>query len=482
MGGKGYRSVTDYCAALYQPLPFEVWTYDVAGNVWSLVRRYDQDAPADYRGRGGADAAAVAAVADDDTVLWLGPGPGRNDAHSAWLCRLDVSAADPDGASACGVKPGTVAQRSGSFDPDWYTNGIPPPDPAAVDAFLAGLKPNAWTPVPCPKWPVNRQGGGWSTVTLDPDRDQILHIGGGHSSYFGNDVAHYDLRAGRWSIAGRPQFALEYNYDLSGPGPWAFNGAPWGNHNYHAYAYDPTVGRMVSIRNNWTLLYDPVSRTWPFAEKFGKLPFPSSKYVNYLCTTPQGVVCWTPVTRGSSKTSLWRLEHGRAWQEIKTSGEALPMPVCDGSTITYDSARGRLLFTTTTPKGGSHGQVWACDLKTGVVAKLDPAGQNRIECARFARESVYLPGADLVLFGYLLAQGERTVVPLYDCAKNRWLCAVMPGAEFINAGKPGSSVDLGLVHDARRNLVWATLCNLRGTGALQVCRVDAATLDAAPLE
>ena len=94
--------------------------------------------------------------------------------------------------------------------------------------------------------------------------------GGGHVSYFGNDPAHYDIKTGRWSIGYPPQYALEYNYGLSGPGPWAFNLGPWGNHNYQAYAYDPTCKRLVYIKEvgtTWTQMYDPVKREWPFEEK-----------------------------------------------------------------------------------------------------------------------------------------------------------------------------------------------------------------------
>lgn len=485
LGGKGYSSSTSYCATLYKPLPFEIWTYDVAANEWALIRHYEKDGPAEYTSRGGADGAAAAAVSDDDDVLWIGPGTEKGSTHSAWICRVDASANDSDGAAKYGVKPGTLEFRSGSFDPEWYTKDVPPPDPAATEAVLKNLAPNTWTALKCPRWPENRMGGGWSTVSFDSDGDRILHMGGGHSAYFGNDMAHYDIATGRWSIACRPQFALEYNYDLNGPGLWAFNGAPWGNHNYHAYAYDPTIKRVAYVKGHMTMLYDPETRTWPFAEKFGDLPFFASKYINYLITTPHGVYCWTQTKESQSKFGLWKLEGGKAWKEIKTSGEPLPRPVCDGSTITYDAKRDRLLITTSNGKDGPHGQVWSADLKSGEVKKLDPEGMDALKGARFARESAYLPKGDLVLIGFLLQGEGGFVVPIYDCEKNRWLAAKMPGAEFMNGGKnakPGSSVDLGLAYDAKRDLVWSTLCSLRGEGALQVVHVDAATLGATPLK
>jgi hypothetical protein len=162
------------------------------------------------------------------------------------------------------------------------------------------------------------------------------------------------------------------------------------------------------------------------------------------------------------------------------------MTSCDGSTITYDSKRDRLYFTTTFGREGPHGQVWSCDLKTGEVRKLDPQGRDAVKNGPivgdrgFVRESVYLPKCDLVMIGVLLNVEGKTVVPFYDCETNRWLVSEMPGAEFMNGGKPGSSVDLGLVYDAKRDLVWATLCYLH-EGSLRVVRVDRETLGAKPL-
>jgi hypothetical protein len=322
--------------------------------------------------------------------------------------------------------------------------------------------------------------GGWSTVTLDPDRDQLLHMGGGHSSYFGNDMAHYDIKTGRWSIACRPAFALEYNYDLNGPGQWAFNGAPWGNHNYQAYEYDPLLQRVVYIKGDRTLLYDPATHSWPSAEKQGGLPFDPSKYINYLCLTPQGVVCWTQVRNKSGTCGLWRIGRDRQWSPLPLRGEPLPGVVCDGSTLAWDSKRQRLLFTTTVGKDAQYGQVWAWEAASGEVRKLDPAGQELLRGTRFAREAVYLPKADLVMYGFLVA-GGKTLVPFYDCAANVWIAAELPGAEFFNAaGKPGSSVDLGLVYDAKRDLTWGVRCGLH-QGSLNVLRLDRASLSSQPL-
>lgn len=476
VGGKGYRSSTDYNTLHTKALPFEMWKYEVATNEWKLIQRYDKEGPPEY-----ANCAAVATSSDLDMVLLVGPGTVKGSVHSAWSCQVDPEKVDSEGTTKFGVKADTLEFRINSFDPEWYSKDVPSPDPAAVEKVFSELVVNTWTALKAPRWPENRQGGGWSTVTYDSDSDQILHMGGGHSSYFGNDMAHYDIKNGRWSIACRPQFALEFNYDLNGPGLWGFNGAPWGNHNYHAYAYDPTLKRVVYIKGGMTLLYDPATRTWPHAEKTGDLPFLPSKYVNYLVTTPKGVYCWTQTKDNQSKNGLWKFEEGKSWKEIKTTGEPLPKPICDSSTITYDSKRDRLLITTSTGKDGPHGQVWSADLKTSEVKMLNPTGMECIKGQRFARESAYLPQNDMVMIGFLLQQESGLVVPFYDCDKNSWLGAKIPGQEFINRGVAGSSVDLGFFYEPKRNLVFATLCNLK-PGALQVIKIDSATLGATPLK
>jgi hypothetical protein len=469
LGGIGYTSSTAYQALLYKPLPFEIWTYDVAADRWSLVRRDEEGGPTHFSMH-----AAVAAVDDRDRVLWWGPektGDRYSRDSATWLCAIDPNSGDDAATAQHGVKPDTVVHRDGSYDPVWYDEELPPADPSAVERFYDTLLPNRWTPVEAPKWPVDRQGGGWSTVAYDSDRGQFLHLGGGHSSYFGNDVAHLDTKSHRWSVSYRPQFALDFNYDLTGPGPWAFNGGPWGNHNYHAYAYDPARGRLIYIRNEYTHVYDPRHRAWSHDERLSDNPFNGSKYTSYIVSTPTGAVVWALRKESQTKRGIWKL--GReGWTELETTGDALPQPVTDGSTITYDGQRNRILLTTTRGEQNIEhsGQIWACDLETGAVTKLNPAGRERIVVGRFARESVWLPRRDLVMFGYHLERPNR--IPFYDIAENRWLAADVPGSEFFVRGEEGgTSVDLGLQYDASRDLVWAVMCKLH-PGAVQVLRVD----------
>jgi hypothetical protein len=464
VGGNGYTSSTSYQALLYRRLPLEMWTYDVVRNTWELIRREEQDIPLPNPVR-----ELAAAVNDDDDLLLITTRQGSQTPPSTWRCSVATSTRDRAATAQFGVKPGTVEHRTGPYDPAWYQQDVPPTDPAATQALLENLPVNQWTELECPKWPSNRMGGGWSTVALDVDRDQILHLGGGHSSYFGNDVAHYDICTGRWSIACRPQFALNYNYDLSGPGPWAFNNAPWGNHNYRAYAYDPTCRRLVYLRAPaHTLLYDPDQHDWPVNEHVAT-PWPVSKYTSVLCPTPRGIVAWVQ-NPGPNTMGLFLLDRGRQWNSLPVSGDALPVTVTDGSTLTYDSKRNSLLMTTTS-NTEPMGQVWTYDLESGQVIKRSPAGMDAISGKRFAREAVYLPKSDHLLMGYRM--GRR--MPLYDVTANRWLTAEFAGAEFITREDVGVSVDLGLAYDARRDLIWAVMCQLK-PGALRVLRLDERSL------
>jgi hypothetical protein len=204
-------------------------------------------------------------------------------------------------------------------------------------------------------------------------------------------------------------------------------------------------------------------------------PFTGSKYTTYQVSTPGGVIAWANEKGDGFRHGIYRLTKA-GWQKLATTEEALPKSETDGSTITFDSKRNRLLLTTSLgEKGIAHsGQVWSVDLSSGAVQRLNPAGREKIAVKRFGRESVFLPKRDLVMIGYHLGwtEGKKNQVPFYDVAGNRWLAADLPDSEFFSRQGEGASVDLGLIYDAPRDLVWAVMCKMQGPKDLNVIRID----------
>lgn len=470
VGGKTYTSSTSYQAMLYAPLPFEMWLYDSAGNRWSRLATTDEPTQS-------PNTAMMAAVGPSDEVLVVCEARGKTP-DQTWMCHIDPAMLDPAATEQTGVKPGTVVYRTGPYDPDWYHQDVPPADPDAFAKFLADLPANQFVAIPAPKWPTNRMVGGWSTVALDSDQDQLLHLGGGHSAYFGNDVAHFDLRTGRWSVSGRPELALDFNYHLCGPGWVTIGGAPWGGHNYKTYGYDPHSKRLLMVGKT-TAVYDPATRTWPAAERFPSTGFLGSKYETFICPTPKGVYVWAILTAYGTEAGLFKLTPERTW-EVVAIRAPLPVPIVDrGSAIVYDAARDRFLITSEfgRKEGEPLGRLWAVERESGKVTELHPRGRELLNAPSFAREAVYLPKADLAMFGVLVKSGERLLVPFYDPKRNEWRLADVPGAEVLNGGRkePGCFVDLGLVYDEKRDLVFAVLCELK-PGSLQALRLDPQTI------
>ena len=74
-------------------------------------------------------------------------------------------------------------------------------------------------------------------------------------------------------------------------------------------------------------------------------------------------------------------------------------------------------------------------------------------------ESCYVASADLVLIGVTVSPGEDGLrwTPAYDCGANKWLSIRIDGPN--PAGKDGRNVSLGLVYDAKRDLIWAVDTN-----------------------
>ncbi len=437
LGGYTYTSAVGYVEALYKPLPLEAWTYDVAGNRWELVKHFAAPAPV-----GPANVFLSAAVDDADRVVVLG-------SNGTWLCRLDATQKDEEGGAKFGAKPGAVVRRTGPHDPAWFREGVPAPDPAKVKADLEVLPANRWVMRPTPKLP--RPNMDWGSAAFAPELDLILRFSGGHSAYSGTAPQVYDVKTDRYSIPFAPEYPLEYVYGNDQVrGEWSFQGNPWmTGHTYKSTGYDPHLKALVFAPHSYTYFFDPLKGKWSRAPE--RNPYRPNFYVNTVCATPRGAVVWAERVKGGP--GLWRLDAAtRTWKALPLTGP-LHATSADQHGLAYDAKRDRLLFFSSV--GKQRGDVAAYDVKSGKAQWLGAAGKDR--AALPSREAVYLPHCDMVLLGARATVNGRLLWVLYDCGKNAWVGAELPGADPIGKGTSSRAFNnsVGVMYDANRRLVWA---------------------------
>ena len=218
----------------------------------------------------------------------------------------------------------------------------------------------------------------WNTTAYDPDRHQLLWWGGGHVTYMGTDVAHYSVRANRWTIAYPPDMPTEPTGGFYVKAALSFRDRPQiPVHSYRAYAYDPPSGKMFYLDR----AYDVAERQWEVA------PYPGLRHGGVmhtlLETTPRGAVAL-------SEQGLFRFNaRKKAWEKLPWDGPNFGRPWCDGHALCYDSKRDGLWM--------AHEDVFFYDFKTGKVEKLDVERPKRLGQWALWREQIYIPGADLIL-------------------------------------------------------------------------------------
>jgi len=373
----------------------------------------------------------------------------------------------------------TRVYRTGPFHPDFFLQG-PKPDAPGGEAWLKEIPANKWVERKPPQVP--RQNRDWGSITLDPDRGQILVWSGGHCAHGGTDVLHYHLATGRWELPFPVEFPLGQLYsNTSYPRGYNFNGRPWvTGHTYQNYAYDLLSKQLLFTgETKFCYLYDPDQADWA-----GRIAKPAGMvygdcfYTLTLCPTPQGTFCW------AKEGKVFRFDPAvKAWAEVKVEGK-LPPPSVDYSTVAYDSKRNRLVFFRADYGKKYTGQVWALDLKTFAATELSPANMAAAAATTFGLDrACYEPQGDLVLMGTLLpsdADGfQRT--PAYDCAANRWV-SLRIGYEAAGDKKTPQTPrghSSGIVYDAKRKLVWGVET---GRVAVFVLRLDAAKADVAEMK
>ena len=426
----------------------DVWTFDMASGAWGLL-----NSGVAKKGRGAPSLSCRLAAGAGNVLLGLGHrGRWRGQVAPVYLMR--VAGAEEDAAAKVGVGPMRRSYLSvvKEYDPLWY-DAAPRGDRKAVEAWVSKLKPNEWTAVP--KAPRQAAQRSWGTSIFDPDRDQWYHWTGGHMADPVNQLSIYHPGVNRWSISHRGE------YFGKGIG---FNGRPdCQNHTYLTYAYDTVSKKLVCTTMAGTSLYDPDRSEF---EPVFPNPFKQHCYVTSLKSTPRGVVCWHPGYLGLLDAV------GRRWARLPikpVGGAKMPWPQTDGTSFTYDSKRDVLWLSPFAGYQKPSGQIWRYDMKTGELRQMDPGNRKEIGLGpafrkRSIRETVYLADADLVLFNNF--HGGRQVV--YDPGKNTWALT-----NIRQRAKDLGGVDIGLMWDARRKLVWA----MSGGRRMFVLRPDVAKFE-----
>lgn len=465
VGGYTYTSAIGYVASMYAALPADAWTYDVAADRWERLA-----VPAATGAPEGSSLAPTpkgpsnffwsAAVDTRDTVTLLADG--------VW--QLHVDSAKVDSTVEVGQASGTTLRRRGPYDPAWFGQDVPAPDPEKLTKELADLPANTWVKRATPKLP--RPNMDWGSAVWAADKDQILRFSGGHSAYSGTAPIVYDVASDRYSIPFAPEFPLEYVYSNDQVhGEWSFAGNPWmTGHTYKATGYDPHSQSLVFAAHKFTYFFDSATGKWTRSTE--QNPFRPNMYVVTLCTTPEGTVLWADHL-AKSGAGLWRLAEGtRTWRELPLEGP-LPGKSADRHGMAYDAKRKRLLFFSSVDKQA--GDVAEYDLASGKARWLEAGGRERMASVS-ARETVYVPELDAVLVGAHVpgADGKTPTNqwPVYDCAKNQWVALEATGDDPV--GKRAFNNSMGLMYDAKRKLVWAVGQN----SEVYVLRPDAKALRA----
>jgi hypothetical protein len=324
----------------------------------------------------------------------------------------------------------------------------------------------------------------WGSATFDTDRGQILYWGGGHCGYGGSDVDAYVVDAHTWRGEIEPEHpgrSWDKGVSLAGV---TFGGRPWTEHGRKIYAYDPVSKRMIMVRPvgltdayepDWlkseasgcprcvTWSYDPETRHW---ERMASAP----PGLTTLVTTPLGVmgvnVAWgarldragylRPWETSAEDKAVFLFNASKNQWVRLGEPQTSPQNMYEMTSLAYDARREQVVLHGGGPK---RNELWIFNLKTKRWRNMEPRvvapeGAAPPECTR---ESVYIPGEDVVLI-YGPSRVERTKPALweYSAAENVWrLVDIPPMAEVEPRHR--TSQNRAMVYDPKRDLVLLVL-------------------------
>lgn len=430
-------------------LPAELWTYDAAADVWTLLKRFSSgEVQPVYRvpGYGINRAEGMTAADTGDRILALGDSGYPNNYTSApctYVLQCDPSQTDAAGTAAYGVPSDSIlpVENEPFYDPAWYITGVPEPDTAASESILRNLPVATWVRMVSPKIYGGGQGRGWSTTVIAPEKDVIIKWGGGHVDWCGTDIPQYYPSTNRWLTGYRPEFPHEFNGGINcTPGPVTFNRRPFmPGHTYHAYDWDPVLGKIVFLKWKYTYFYDVDRMDWD-----------STRIVNPGINWQSANACITYTGHGAvlldPASNLYTLpSQGAGWVRMTVKG-ALPGYYADNTGVVWDSKRDRLLVPRRIDNAT---RLFAFTFSDSTWNDLAPGNSAAVTSAYDGyREVVYLPAQDRMLT--MITSGSGLLG--YDCASNEWVSVpVSAGLSGLTSLENRSTT---LMYDPKRNLVW----------------------------
>ena len=201
-----------------------------------------------------------------------------------WACKVDPAKPAAGAAAAWSAASGSYVFHR--IDPAAWEK-VASPIRTSTRQLLNDLPANQWTSLKIPHVLRRAATNRWGTSAYDTDRHQFLFWGGGHATSQENDVAHFSLLGGCWTIGYHPDDPIEKVY-ASQPTPLSFHDrvhVPI--HAYKAYCYDPTARKMFYFDR----AYDPLVRDWlpasyPGLEHRGPMH-------SHMEATPKGAVTYS---------------------------------------------------------------------------------------------------------------------------------------------------------------------------------------------
>lgn len=359
------------------PLGQEIWTYDVSANQWKPLLHVSVIGKPNVNTPLCTDRVPQYGAVDENDVLVCPNG------NTVWACKVDPARPAPGADDARSTESGSYTFHR--IDPAAWENAARP-DPEKTRQFLNDLPSNQWTAF---KFPMVAPGATnrWGTTAYDTDRHQLLFWGGGHATSQENDVAHFSLLGGFWTIGYHPDDPIEKVYAVQ-PTPLSFHDrAHVPIHAYKAYCYDPTLRKMVYFDR----AYDPLVREWESSPLSG-LEHRGTMH-SHMEPTPKGAVTY-------SDKGLFRFDaQTRRWRKLPWDGPSFGSIWCDGHSLCYDSKRDCLWLT-------NEKTVMRYDLAIGKATRVDVNKPKALGQFLFWGEEVYLPDADLILLMKLFKRSD----------------------------------------------------------------------------